>query len=77
MNRPESLTEQAVRVLADLATMTDDVTNEHPERHMVRNLKRQAEAMLGQTLNTIESLITLKEEVRDIVREFSPPESDA
>lgn len=54
MIQQESLTERAVRILAKLATMSDDVTNEDADRHCLRNLKRIAAQNLNAALHETE-----------------------
>lgn len=42
-----SLADQAVQAIAMVKAMDADVTNENPQRHAVRNLKRLAEGCLA------------------------------
>ena len=47
MAENKSLADQAVEVLAMVRAMTSDMTNDRPERHQVRNLKRLAEQAIA------------------------------
>ena len=63
----QTLTERAIFVLANLATFTDDVTNEHPERHALRLIKNMVSAHLELALREAQDLMEMKTELRSIV----------
>ncbi|RZJ07662.1 MAG: hypothetical protein EOP39_15775 [Rubrivivax sp.] len=66
MSQQESLADHAVRVLAKLATMNDDVTNDDADRHALRNIKRIATQHLDAALREAEELMYLAEGVREL-----------
>ena len=60
----ESLADQAVAALAAITQMDADVTNEHEERHHVRNLKRQAQTIVENALRQARELAWLAEDIK-------------
>lgn len=66
MSQQESLADRAVRILAKLATLNDDVTNDHADRHALRNIKRIASSHLDAALREVEDLIYLADTVREL-----------
>lgn len=68
----QSLADRAVFVLAELAKITDDVTNDHADRHAIRRIKHMAVARLDAALIEVEALLSLKVDVREIVKDLTP-----
>ena len=48
----QSLAEMAVETLAAVAAINEGVTIDHPERHIVRDIKREAEALISNALRS-------------------------
>lgn len=48
----QSLADLAVETLAAVATIDEGVTIDHPERHVVRDLKREAEALISNAMRS-------------------------
>ena len=63
----QTLAERAVLVLANLATFTDDVTNEHHERYALRRIKNMVSARLELALVEAQDLMAMKAELRDMI----------
>lgn len=66
MSQQESLADQAVRVLAKLKTMNEDVTNDDADRHVLREIKRIAEERLASALRETERLVYVADNVREL-----------
>jgi hypothetical protein len=66
MSQQETLADQAVRVLAKLSALNDDVTNEDADRHVLRNVKRIAGQHLANALRETEELLYLADNVREL-----------
>lgn len=66
MSQGESLADRAVRVLAKLKDMNDDVTNDDEDRHVLREIKRIADEQLSSALRDTERLIYLADNVREL-----------
>lgn len=66
MTQQESLADQAVRVLAKLKAMNEDVTNDDADRHVLREIKRIAEERLACALRETERLIYVADNVREL-----------
>lgn len=64
-----SLADQAVEVLAMVRTMDADMTNDRPERHQVRNLKRMAEAEIAEGLRRAAELAWMAKDLPSLVAE--------
>jgi len=64
MSDRKSLADDAVDALAAVGRMDFNVTNEHDERHLVRNLKRMAEQALEQGFRHARELAWLAEDTR-------------
>lgn len=67
MNQRQSLADQAVTALAAIAAMDEDLSNEHAERHIIRGMKRAAEAALENGLRVAQDLAWV---ARDVKKEF-------
>ena len=61
-----SLADRVVRILAKLATLNDDVTNDDKDRHVLRNIKRIAGQHLDAALNEVEELMYVADSVREL-----------
>lgn len=64
MTDHKSLADNAVDALAAVARMEFGVTNEHDERHLIRNLKRHAEQALDNAFRLARELAWLAEDTR-------------
>jgi hypothetical protein len=65
MSHSESLADQAVTTLAAVAAMDNKVTNDHPERHAIRNLKRTAQDILSSALRQARDLAYQAEQLHE------------
>lgn len=50
MSTPQSLADCAVSALAEVRAMGENLDNEHPMRHAVRNMKRMAEQIMTDSM---------------------------
>jgi len=64
-----SLADQAVEVLGMVRAMDADMTNDRPERHQVRNLKRMAEAAIAEGLRRATELAWMAKDLPSLVAE--------
>ena len=64
-----SIAEQFVDVLAMVRAMDADITNDHPERHQVRKMKRMAEAAIAEGLRRAAELVWLAKDLPSLVAE--------
>ena len=78
MSQP-SLSDSAVDALAAVRAMDAAITNAHPQRHAVRNLKRMAEATLTEAFRRAHDLAWQARDLESLVREVrekaAPPQS--
>lgn len=65
----QSLADKAVEVLAMVRTMDADITNDRPERHQVRNLKRLAEAAIDEGLRRAAEFVWMAKDLPSLVAE--------
>lgn len=72
----ESLADRAVATLAHVARMTEGVTNDHPERHALRELKQVAEAILDEAFQHARRLAFASEGLRETMREQERAQAD-
>jgi len=64
-----SLADQAVQALAMVKAMDANMTNDRPERHQVRNLKRLAEAAIAAGLRQAIDFAWMAQEVGALVKD--------
>ncbi len=64
-----SLADQAVEVLGMVRAMDADMTNDRPERHQVRNLKRMAEAAIAEGLRRAAEFAWIAKDLPSLVAE--------
>ena len=64
-----SLADQAVEVLGMVRAMDADLTNDRPERHQVRNMKRMAEAAIGEGLRRAAEFAWMAKDLPRLVAE--------
>lgn len=64
-----SLADQAVDVLGMVRAMDADMTNDRPERHQVRTLKRMAEAAIAEGLRRAAELAWMAKDLPSLVAE--------
>lgn len=64
----QSLADLAVETLAAVAAIGEGVTINHPERHIVRDLKREAEALISNALRSARALTYAAEGLRELHR---------
>lgn len=64
-----SLADKAVEVLAMVKAMDADMTNDRPERHQVRNLKRMAEAAIDEGLRRAAEFAWMAKDLPSLVAE--------
>ena len=69
MAENRSLADQAVDVLAMVRAMTADMTNDRPERHQVRNLKRLAEQAIAEGLRQAAEFVWMAKDLPSLVAE--------
>lgn len=74
MTQHESLADVGVAALAAVSAMTDGVTNDHPERHAIRQLKHLAQADLEQAFRRARQLAYMVDDLRKLARPAEPPE---
>lgn len=68
MSEKHSLADKAVNTISAVIAMTDGLDNEHFERHVVRNLKREAEAILDAAFLQARGLAYIAEDLREEAR---------
>ena len=64
-----SLADKAVEVLGMVRAMDADMTNDRPERHQVRNLKRMAEGAITEGLRRAAELAWMAKDLPSLVAE--------
>lgn len=64
-----SLADKAVEVLGIVKAMDADMTNDRPERHQVRNLKRLAEAAIDEGLRRAAEIAWMAKDLPSLVAE--------
>ena len=64
----KSLADRAVDALAHVGRMTDRVTNDHPERHAIREMKQVAESILEEAFRQARRLAFAAEELQESMR---------
>lgn len=64
-----SLADKAVEVLAMVKAMDTDMTNDRPERHQVRNLKRLAEAAVDEGFRRAVDFAWMAKDLQSLVAE--------
>ena len=64
-----SLADKAVEVLAMVKAMDANMTNDRPERHQVRNLKRLAEAAIDEGLRRAAEFAWMANDLPSLVAE--------
>lgn len=69
MAEQASLADMAVRALADVAAIDSSVTIEAPERHIVRELKRQAESTIQEACIRAMGLARLAADIQETYSE--------
>jgi hypothetical protein len=69
-----SLADQAVAVLAAVSAIDAGITNDHPERHQIRSIKRLAEQHLADAMRHAHSLAYLADDARNLARELKEPQ---
>ena len=73
-----SLADRAVHALAEVAAMDRDTTTDDPERHVVWNLKHEAQQILAEAFTRAARLATLahttRRDMREAVKAARPPE---
>lgn len=70
MTTPASINDRAIEALSMVAQMGDGMTNDNPERHIIRNLKRSAEKALDQAFILAMDLAYQAQDVRKTFSEF-------
>ncbi len=66
-----SLADKAVRTLAAVQAMDANTTNDQPQRHTVRALKRSAEATLEAAFRQANDLAWLAKDLQALVKELT------
>lgn len=64
----KSLADRAVDALAHVGRMTDSVTNDHPERHAIREMKQMAESILEEAFRQARRLAFTAESLQESMR---------
>lgn len=62
----KSLADSAVETLAAISAMDQGVTNDNPDRHIIRNLKQVAQNIVRDALHEAHSLAFIAEDVRNL-----------
>lgn len=70
----QSLADTFVETLAAVRAMDNGIDLTHPERHVIRDLKRNAETLIADALRSARSLAYIAESIRElpIQREGDP-----
>ena len=66
MGEPQSLADTFVETLAAVRAMDNGIGLEHPERHVIRDLKREAETLLADALRHARGLAYTAEAIRQL-----------
>lgn len=70
MSATSSINDRAIEALSMVAQMGDGMSNDDPERHIIRNLKRAAEKALDQAFILATDLAYQAKDVRQTFSEF-------
>lgn len=62
----QSLADMAVETLAAVRAMDNGIDLSHPERHVIRDLKRNAETMIADALRRARDLAFTADQVREL-----------
>lgn len=65
-----SLADQAVQALAMVQAMDESVDNEHPERHMVRSMKRVAQQALAAAFRNAIDVAWMAKDLQETARKL-------
>ena len=65
-----SLADQAVQALAMVKAMDEGVDNEHPERHMVRSMKRVAQRSLEAAFRNAIDVAWMAKDLQETARKL-------
>lgn len=74
MSHMPSLADQTIAALAAVAAMDGEITNDSPERHQVRSLKRAAEQILSDAMRHANDLAYLAKDIQRTMREVTEPQ---
>ena len=66
MGEPQSLADTFVETMAAVRAMDNGIGLEHPERHVIRDLKRGAEALIADALRRARELAYTAESIRQL-----------
>lgn len=66
MGEPQSLADTFVETIAAVRAMDNGIDLTHPERHVIRDLKRDAEALIANALRSARSLAYTAEAIRQL-----------
>ena len=66
MGEPQSLADTFVETLAAVRAMDNDIGLDNPERHVIRDLKRDAEALIADALRRARGLAYTAEAIRQL-----------
>lgn len=62
----QSLADIAVETLAAVKSMDNGIGLEHPERHVIRDLKRNAESLIADALRRARDLAYTADRIREL-----------
>ena len=65
-----SLADQAVRALAMVKAMDENLNMEHPERHAIRNMQRIAKQVIEAGLRSATDLAWQAQDLREMARQI-------
>lgn len=68
MSEARSLADAAVETLAAIRAMDAGMTLDHPERHVIRDLKRNAESIVAAALRQAQDLTFTAAGLRDLMK---------
>lgn len=66
MSQQQSLADAAVETLAAVKSMDNGIGLEHPERHVIRDLKRNAEALIADALRRAREIAYAADAIRQL-----------
>lgn len=66
MSQQQSLADAAVETLAAVRAMDNGIDLSHPERHVIRDLKRNAEALIGDALRRARELAYAADAIKEL-----------
>ncbi len=72
-----SLADRAIETLAAIKSMGDGLGLDHPERHVVRDMKRLAERIVGDALDVAFQLTLKAEYISEFAREIESSKPEA